>query len=195
MKQPRPDWREDSEDAVRRLLLGMGEDPGREGLVDTPARVTRSLEFLTEGYAGDPVATLREAVFESEADQMIVVKDLEFYSLCEHHLLPFYGRAHIAYLPDGNIVGLSKLGRVVDILARRLQVQERLTSQVAEAIDEAVAPKGVGVVMEAYHLCMLMRGVQKQGSQAVTSCMLGRFKRDARTRSEFLQLIKGEPHA
>ena len=165
MKQPQRDWHEDSEDAVRRLLLGVGEDPDRQGLAQTPARVVRSLDFLTEGYAGDPVATLREAVFNDEADQMIVVKDLEFYSLCEHHLLPFYGRAHVAYLPDGKIVGLSKIGRVLDILARRLQVQERLTSQVAEAVDEAVSPKGVGVVMEAYHLCMMMRGCRSRAAR------------------------------
>jgi GTP cyclohydrolase I len=178
---------------VRRLLMSIGENPLRDGLRETPERVARSLEFLTEGYRADPVQTLRGAMFASDADEMVVVRDIEFYSLCEHHLLPFHGRCHIGYLPEGNIVGLSKLGRVVDVFSRRLQVQERLTSQVAEAIDEALHPKGVAVVMEAYHLCMMMRGVQKQASEAVTSCMLGRFKQDPRTRAEFLQLIRGDP--
>jgi GTP cyclohydrolase I len=182
-------------DAVRQLLVGMGENPDRPGLRKTPGRVARSLEFLTEGYASDPVAVLREALYDSAVDEMVVVKDVEFYSLCEHHLLPFYGRAHIAYVPAGRIAGLSKFGRVVDVLSRRLQVQEDLTTQVAEAIQAALEPKGVGVVLEAYHLCMMMRGVQKQGSQALTSCMLGSFKRDARTRSAFLQLIKGGVNA
>src|ERR1700730_13162395 len=178
------------EDAVRRLLEAIGEDPSRAGLANTPGRVTRSLEFLTNGYKEDPEAILRAALFESDVDEMVVVKDMEFYSLCEHHLLPFYGRCHVAYLPGGHIVGLSKLGRVVDIFSRRLQVQERLTMQIAEAIEAAVRPKRVGVVMEAHHLCMMMRGVQKQGSLAATSCMLGTFKRDARTRAEFLTLIQ-----
>jgi GTP cyclohydrolase I len=176
---------------VREMLPELGENPDRPGLRDTPERVARSLQFLTEGYASDPVAVLRGAVFESDADEMVVVRDLEFYSLCEHHLLPMYGRCHLAYIPDGRIAGLSKLGRVVDIYSRRLQVQENLTTQIAAAIDQALQPKGVAVVMEAYHLCMMMRGVQKQTSQAVTSCMLGTFKQDARTRGEFLQLIRG----
>jgi GTP cyclohydrolase I len=175
-------------DLVRELLESLGEDPGREGLRDTPRRVSETLGFLTSGYGEDPVAMLRQALFEAEADAMVLVRDVEFYSLCEHHLVPFYGRAHIAYIPDRHIVGLSKLARVVDALSRRLQVQERLTTQVAEAIQEAVRPKGVGVVMEAHHLCMMMRGVQKQAGEAVTSCMLGRFRTDARTRAEFLQL-------
>ncbi|MEA2681908.1 MAG: cyclohydrolase [Chloroflexota bacterium] len=178
------------EDSVHQLLVELGEDPEREGIRDTPRRVARSLQFLTRGAAEDPVALLRTALFESDLDQMVVLKNVEFYSLCEHHLLPFYGRCHIAYLPDGRIAGLSKLGRVVDSFSRRLQVQERLTSQIAEAIQEAVKPKGVGVVMEAHHLCMMMRGVEKQTSLAVTSSMLGRFRQDARTRGEFLQLIK-----
>jgi GTP cyclohydrolase I len=177
------------ETLVARLLRDLGEDPDREGLRDTPRRVSETLEFLTSGYAVDPAETLRSALFEAEADAMVVVRDVEFYSLCEHHLVPFYGRAHIAYIPDRHIVGLSKLARVVDVLGRRLQVQERLTTEVAEAVQTAVRPKGVGVVMEARHLCMMMRGVQKQTSEAVTSCMLGRFRTDARTRAEFLQLI------
>ena len=183
---PRPEL----EDLVRDVLTGLGEDPTRDGLEGTPARVARSLRFLTRGYADDPVALLEGALFESDVDEMVVLKDVEFYSICEHHLLPFYGRCHIAYVPDGRIVGLSKLARVVDLFGRRLQVQERLTSQVAEAIATTVRPKGVGVVMEAHHLCMMMRGVEKQASLAVTSCMLGRFRQDARTRGEFLQLIK-----
>jgi GTP cyclohydrolase IA len=178
------------QDLVHQILVELGEDPEREGIRETPDRVASSLQFLTRGAQEDPIALLRGALFDSDVDQMVVLKDVEFYSLCEHHLLPFYGRCHIAYLPDGQIVGLSKLGRVIDAFSRRLQVQERLTSQVAEAIQEAVQPKGVGVVMEAHHLCMMMRGVEKQTSLAVTSCMLGRFKRDARTRGEFLQLIK-----
>ena len=187
---PAPGSEDNREDLVRRLLLSLGEDPGREGIADTPGRVARSLGFLTEGYTIDVPGLLADALFEAEADEMVVVKDLEFFSLCEHHMLPFYGRCHVGYLPDKRIVGLSKIGRVVDAYSRRLQVQERLTTQVAEAIQAAVEPKGVAVVMEARHLCMMMRGVQKQTSQAVTSCMLGRFKQDARTRGEFLQLIK-----
>ncbi|MFN2462354.1 MAG: GTP cyclohydrolase I FolE [Candidatus Dormibacteria bacterium] len=175
---------------VGEVLIALGEDPARPGLAETPQRVARALEFLTSGGGEDPVELLRGALFESNADEMVVVRDLEFYSLCEHHLLPFFGRCHIAYVPDGRIVGLSKLGRVVDAFSRRLQVQEQLTSQVAAAIQEAVSPKGVGVVMEARHLCMMMRGVEKQAAEAVTSCMLGRFRQDPRTRAEFLELIK-----
>src|ERR1700736_2681627 len=181
---------ETPQDAVRRLLEALGEDAERAGLVGTPGRVARLLEFLTNGYKEDPEAILRAALFESDVDEMVVVKDMEFYSLCEHHLLPFYGRCHVAYVPNGQIVGLSKLGRVVDAFSRRLQVQERLTAEIAGAVEAAVRPKGVGVVMEAHHLCMMMRGVQKQGSLAATSCMLGTFKRDARTRAEFLTLIQ-----
>jgi GTP cyclohydrolase I len=154
--------------------------------------VSKSLGFLTEGYRSDPVEVLKEALFATEADEMVVVKGVEFYALCEHHLLPFFGHCHVAYLPDKKIVGLSKLARVVDLFSRRLQVQERLTMQIAGAIQEAVEPKGVAVVMEAHHLCMMMRGVQKQTSVAVTSCMLGKFKQDVRTRAEFLQLIRKE---
>jgi GTP cyclohydrolase I len=194
MSEPERNWEDSAEATVRQLLRELGEDPDHGDLVDTPARVARSLEFLTEGYAADPVEILRRGLIEADVDEMVVVKDVEFYSMCRHHILPFYGRCHIAYVPKGKIVGLSKLGRVVDAFSRRLQVQEQLTKQIAGAIEEAVEPKGVAVVMEAYHLCMMMRGVQKQSSQAVTSCMLGIFRKDPRTRAEFLQLIKGESH-
>ena len=180
------------QEIVLGLLREVGEDPAREGLSETPARVARSLRFLTSGYGEDPDSLLRGALFSSDVDEMVVLKNVEFYSLCEHHLLPFYGQCHIAYIPDGQIVGLSKLGRVVDAFSRRLQVQERLTAEIAEAVREAVRPKGVGVVMEAHHLCMMMRGVEKQTSRAVTSNMLGRFRQDARTRGEFLELIRGD---
>jgi GTP cyclohydrolase I len=190
-----PEAREDAarspEELVRELLLHIGEDPDREGLQRTPERVGRALEFLSQGYALDARAVLRSALFEAEADEMVIVKDVEFYSLCEHHLLPFHGRCHVAYLPDRKIVGLSKIARVIDVFSHRLQVQERLTTQIAEAIEDTVQPKGVGVVMEAKHLCMMMRGVEKQTSEAVTSCMLGLFKTDPRTRGEFLELVTG----
>jgi GTP cyclohydrolase IA len=174
---------------VATLLRRLGEDPAREGLARTPERVARSLAFLTGGYAQDVDAVLNGAVFEETYSEMVVVGDIEFYSLCEHHLLPFYGRAHVAYVPAGRVVGLSKLPRLVDVFARRLQVQERLTTEVAVALDRAIAPQGVGVVVEAAHLCMMMRGVQKQGSRTVTSSMRGVFLGDARTRAEFLDLI------
>ena len=177
------------EDLIRELLGKIGEDPEREGLRKTPQRVAESWAELTRGYSMDLTAILNGAVFEEECDEMVVVKDIELYSLCEHHLLPFIGKAHVAYLPDKKIVGLSKVPRIVDMFCRRLQVQERLTVQIANAIREAIEPKGVGVVLQASHLCMMMRGVQKQNSQAVTSCMLGRFKSDPRTRSEFLNLV------
>lgn len=178
---------------VREMLDLIGEDPSRDGLLNTPARVARSLAFLTAGYNVDPRAVVGDAMFEAEYDEMVVVRDVEVYSLCEHHLLPFYGRVHIAYLPSDKIVGLSKLARLAEVYARRLQVQERLTTEIAMAINDILEPKGVGVVMEAKHLCMMMRGVQKQESLAVTSCMLGRFRTDARTRGEFLSLInRGE---
>jgi len=176
-------------ETVRSLLTQLGEDTEREGLRKTPERVARSLAYLTEGYGLDPRAIVGDAIYEAEHDEMVVVRDVEVYSLCEHHLLPFYGRCHIAYLPKGKIVGLSKLARLVDAYARRLQVQERLTTEIANAIHDVLRPKGVGVVIEARHLCMMMRGVGKQNSLAVTSCMLGGFRADARTRSEFLSLI------
>jgi GTP cyclohydrolase IA len=175
---------------VRSMLVGLGEDPTREGLVRTPARVAKSLAYLTAGCSRSPRELVNGAVFEHDADEMIVVRDIELYSLCEHHLLPFFGKAHVAYLPKGKIIGLSKLPRIVDCFARRLQVQERLTMQIAKAVMEILEPHGVGVVVEARHLCMMMRGVEKQNSDAVTSCMLGRFRKDPRTRQEFLDLVK-----
>jgi GTP cyclohydrolase I len=176
-------------DHIRALLSALGEDPDRAGLRDTPARVERSLRFLTTGYGQDPQQVIGGGLFEAECDEMVVVKDIELYSLCEHHLLPFYGKAHVAYIPGHHIVGLSKVARLVDVFARRLQVQERMTTQIAEALVEVLKPKGVGVVIEAYHLCMMMRGAQKQNSLTVTSCVRGVFKRDQRTRAEFLRLI------
>ena len=178
------------QDVIRRLLEGLGEDPSREGLLDTPKRVEKSLRFLTSGYAADVDSVLNNALFSVDYNEMVIVKDIDFYSLCEHHLLPFFGRCHIAYLPQGRVLGLSKIPRLVDIFARRLQIQERLTSQIADTLWEKVQPLGVAVVMEAAHLCMSMRGVEKQNSIAVTSSMLGVFRDDARTRMEFLELIK-----
>ncbi len=174
---------------VEGILEAVGEDPKREGLLRTPYRVAKSLRYLTDGYRADPTAVLNGAVFESDTDEMVVVRDIELYSMCEHHMLPFFGRAHVAYLPSGKIVGLSKLARVVDVFARRLQVQERLTTQIANAIQDALEPLGVGVLIEAQHLCMMMRGVTKQNSSTVTSCMLGRFRSDEKTRNEFLQIV------
>jgi GTP cyclohydrolase I len=181
---------------VEELLVNLGEDPGREGLLRTPERVARSLEFLTSGYGRDVSEVLNGAVFEERYSEMVLVSDIELYSLCEHHLLPFFGRVHIGYVPDGRVVGLSKLPRLVDVFARRLQVQERLTTQIAEALDDVLAPQGVGVVVEASHLCMMMRGVQTQNSRTVTSSMRGVFLTDPRTRGEFLDLIaRGAPAA
>jgi GTP cyclohydrolase I len=184
------DRREPIEDSVRNLLAHIGEDPDREGLQKTPDRVARSYEFLTHGYRKSLEEVLGDAVFHETCDEMVVVKDVEVYSLCEHHLLPFIGRAHVAYIPDGRIIGLSKIPRIVELYARRLQVQERLTTQVATALQEALRPLGVGVVVEAQHLCMMMRGVEKQNSRAVTSCMLGAFQRSDKTRAEFLRLLR-----
>ncbi len=178
------------EPAVRELLAGLGEDPAREGLLRTPHRVARSLRFLTQGYHVDPEKLLNAAVFSEPTDEMVVVKDIELYSLCEHHMVPFFGRAHVGYLPRGKIIGLSKIPRLVDMYARRLQVQERLTTQIAKGLETLLQPRGVGVVIEASHLCMMMRGVGKQNSRAVTSCMLGTFRSDARTRTEFLEFIR-----
>ena len=175
---------------VARLLEELGEDTTREGLVDTPRRVADSLRFLTEGYDLDPAEIVGDAVFNEDYDDLVVVRDVNFFSLCEHHLLPFFGRAHIAYLPRGRVVGLSKVPRIVDAFAHRLQLQERLTRQIAQALHEVLEPDGVAVVIEARHLCMEMRGVEKQGSETLTSCMLGTFRDDPRTRAEFLDLIR-----
>src|SRR5688500_8565970 len=177
-------------DSIRHLLAGLGEDPAREGLVDTPQRFERSMRFLTSGYSTDVDAMLNNALFTVDYNEMVIVKDIDFYSLCEHHLLPFFGKCHVAYIPNGKVVGLSKIPRLVDIFARRLQVQERLTNQIANTLLDKIDPLGVAVVTEATHLCMAMRGVEKQNSVAVTSAMLGAFRNDARTRAEFLNLIK-----
>jgi GTP cyclohydrolase IA len=174
---------------VERLLREIGEDPARPGLVDTPDRVARSLRHLTDGYAMDAADAIGDALFEQDYDEIVVVKDIPFYSLCEHHLLPFFGVAHVAYAPQGRVVGLSKIPRLVDVYAHRLQLQERMTRQVAEGLESVARPGGVAVVAEARHLCMEMRGVEK-ASQTVTSCMLGCFREDARTRAEFLELIR-----
>jgi GTP cyclohydrolase IA len=174
----------------RELLQGIGEDVDREGLLRTPDRAARALEFLTQGYRQNLDQILNGAVFESRASEIILVKDIELYSLCEHHLLPFIGRAHVAYLPNGKVIGLSKVARIVDVFARRLQIQENLTTQIAESLMRCLEPSGVAVVVEAKHLCMMMRGVEKQNSVMKTSCLLGTFKEDARTRSEFLSLLK-----
>jgi GTP cyclohydrolase IA len=174
---------------VARLLEELGEDVTREGLVDSPRRVAESLRFLTEGYGLDPATIVGDALFNEDYDDMVLVRDVNFFSLCEHHLLPFFGRAQVAYLPKGKVVGLSKVPRIVDAFAHRLQLQERLTRQVAEALNEVLEPNGVAVVIQARHLCMEMRGVEKHETETVTSCMLGTFRDDTRTRSEFLNLI------
>src|SRR5919109_5050101 len=178
------------QDIIRQLLAELGEDPTREGLLDTPDRVERSLRFLTSGYFADVDTVLNDALFTVDYNEMVIVKDIDFYSLCEHHLLPFFGKCHVAYIPQGRVLGLSKIPRLVEIFARRLQIQERLTNQIAETIREKIRPLGVAIVMEASHLCMSMRGVEKQNSVAVTSAMLGVFQHDARTRMEFLDLIR-----
>jgi GTP cyclohydrolase I len=172
------------------LLRRMGEDPTRDGLLRTPERMEKSVAFLTQGYNQKIEDVLHNALFDVNYDEMVIVKDIEFYSQCEHHLIPFFGKAHIAYVPQGKVIGLSKIPRIVDVFSRRLQVQERLTQQIAEAIDDAIKPQGVGVVLEASHLCMMMRGVQKQHSSTVTSAMLGVFKTQMQTRNEFLTLIR-----
>jgi GTP cyclohydrolase I len=178
------------QEIIRKLLAELGEDPMREGLLNTPMRIEKSLRFLTSGYQTDVDALLNNALFTVDYNEMVIVKDIDFYSLCEHHLLPFFGKCHVAYIPNGRVIGLSKVPRIVDVFARRLQVQERLTNQIAATIEEKIEPLGVAVVTEAAHLCMSMRGVEKQNSVAVTSAMLGAFRNDARTRSEFLELIK-----
>ena len=177
------------ESLVRDLLIAVGEDPSRPGLERTPKRVEASYRFLTRGYKQDIAQVMNGAVFQENYDEMVLVKDIDFFSLCEHHLLPFYGKAHVAYLPDGKIVGLSKIPRIVDVFARRLQVQERLTSQIAECLMNYLKPKGAGVIIEANHLCMMMRGVEKKDSFCMTSSMMGTFRSDPRSRTEFLSLI------
>jgi GTP cyclohydrolase I len=180
-----------TQELYRELLVRIGEDPTRDGLADTPERMERSMAFLTRGYALDVKTVLHDALFNVDYDEMVIVKDVEFYSMCEHHLLPFFGKAHIAYVPNGKVIGLSKIPRVVDVFARRLQVQERLTTQIADAITEAIDPQGVAVILEAQHLCMMMRGVEKQHSETVTSAMRGVFKTQLQTRNEFLSLVRG----
>jgi len=178
------------QDLIRKLLADMGEDPTREGLLETPKRVEKAYRFLTSGYDADIDEVLNNALFTVDYSEMVIVKDVDFYSLCEHHLLPFFGKCHVAYIPSTRVIGLSKIPRLIDVFARRLQVQERLTNQIAETIQQKISPLGVAVVMEATHLCMSMRGVEKQNSFAVTSAMLGAFRSSARTRMEFLELIK-----
>jgi GTP cyclohydrolase I len=177
------------EGLIGELLTDLGEDPGREGLVQTPHRVARAFEFLTSGYKRDIQDVLNGAVFKEKYSEMVIVKDIDLFSMCEHHMLPFFGRAHVAYVPNGKILGLSKIPRIVEVFSRRLQVQERLTQQIAETLFEALNPDGVGVVIEARHMCMMMRGVEKQNSVATTSAMLGTFRDDVKTRQEFLTLI------
>jgi GTP cyclohydrolase IA len=175
---------------VRRQMELVGEDPRRQGLLRTPDRVAESMAFLTEGYGTDPMDVLNDALFDAVSDEMVIVKDIDFYSLCEHHMLPFFGKCHIAYLPRKKVIGLSKLPRLVDVYARRLQIQERMTFEIANTVKKLINAQGVGVVIEAQHLCMMMRGVEKQNSYAITSAMLGGFRDDPRTRAEFLELIR-----
>jgi GTP cyclohydrolase I len=177
------------EKLIRQLLQELGEDPNREGLEDTPKRVSQALQFLTKGYRTSVDEVLNEALFAVKYDEMVIVRDIELYSLCEHHLLPFFGRCHVGYLPADRVIGLSKIPRIVDVFARRLQVQERLTQQIAETIRDSIQPRGVAVVIEARHLCMMMRGVEKQNTKMITSAMIGAFRKDPRSRSEFLSLL------
>jgi GTP cyclohydrolase I len=182
------------QDGIEPLITGLldeiGEDTGRDGLQRTPKRVAKAMRFFTQGYAQDPVEILNDALFDVSYNEMVIVKDIDFYSLCEHHLLPFFGRVHVAYIPNGKVVGLSKIPRLVEMFARRLQVQERLTTQVAETLEQVLQPKGVAVVVESIHLCMMMRGVQSQNASAITSSIRGEFERDSKTRSEFMNLIR-----
>ncbi len=180
------------ENLISKMLESIGEDPTREGLLETPRRVARSMEFLTSGYTQDIETVLNGAIFREPYSEMVIVKDIDFFSMCEHHMLPFYGKAHVAYIPNGKIVGLSKIPRIVEVFSRRLQVQERMTQQIAETLFSALSPEGVGVVVEARHMCMMMRGVEKQNSVATTSSMLGTFREDVKTRQEFLNLIGRE---
>ncbi len=180
------------EELVREMIVRLGEDPRREGLVRTPDRVHRTYDYLMKGYKEDPDALLKDALFTVSYDEMVIVKDVEMFSLCEHHMLPFFGKVHVAYIPNGKVIGLSKIPRLIEIFSRRLQIQERLTTQIAETIQKAIEPQGVGVVIEARHLCMMMRGVEKQHSAAVTSSMLGCFREEQETRTEFLSLIRNK---
>ena len=189
-KEPSEAQRGEMERLIGQLLENIGEDPQREGLLRTPHRVAKAYEFLTKGYREDIKTVLNDAIFNEKYSEMVIVKDIDFFSMCEHHMLPFFGRAHVAYIPNGKIVGLSKIPRIVEVFARRLQVQERLTQQIAETLYEALNPEGVGVVVEARHMCMMMRGVEKQNSLATTSAMLGVFREDVKTRGEFLHLIE-----
>jgi len=182
------------EELIREMLIRLGEDPEREGLLRTPTRVKKAFEFLTRGYNEDPEALLKNALFTVTYDEMVIVKDVEMFSLCEHHMLPFFGKVHVAYIPNGKVIGLSKIPRLIEIFSRRLQIQERLTTQIAETIQKVIQPQGVGVVIEARHLCMMMRGVEKQHSAAVTSSMLGCFRDEQETRTEFLSLIRQRPN-
>jgi GTP cyclohydrolase I len=179
-----------TQELYRELLVRLGEDPTRDGLLDTPERMEKAMAFLTRGYTQDVKTVLHNALFDVDYDEMVIVKDVEFFSMCEHHLLPFFGKAHVAYIPNGKVIGLSKIPRLVDVFARRLQVQERLTTEIADAIVEAIEPQGVAVIMEAQHLCMMMRGVEKQHSATVTSAMRGVFKTQLQTRNEFLSLVR-----
>ncbi|MGD0902130.1 MAG: GTP cyclohydrolase I FolE [Terracidiphilus sp.] len=178
-----------TQEMLREILSRFGEDPGRDGLLETPRRVEKSMAFLTKGYREDPATILRGALFDEDYDEMVIVKDIEIFSLCEHHMLPFFGKVHVAYIPNGKVIGLSKIPRLVEVFARRLQIQERLTRQIADAIHDAIEPQGVGVVVEARHLCMMMRGIEKQHSSTVTSAMVGCF-RQKETRLEFLSLVR-----
>jgi len=182
------------EDLVKEMIVRLGEDPTREGLASTPERVRKAMQFLTKGYTEDADAMLKGALFTVSYDEMVIVKDIEMFSLCEHHMLPFFGKVHVAYIPNGRVIGLSKIPRLIEIFSRRLQIQERLTTQIAETIQRVIEPQGVGVVIEARHLCMMMRGVEKQHSAAVTSSMLGSFRCNEETRSEFLSLIRQRPN-
>ena len=182
------------EELMREILVRLGEDPNREGLLNTPSRVHNAFKFLSKGYNEDPEALLKNALFTVSYDEMVIVKDVEMFSLCEHHMLPFFGKVHVAYIPNGKVIGLSKIPRLIETFSRRLQIQERLTTQIAETIQKVIQPQGVGVVIEARHLCMMMRGVEKQHSAAVTSSMLGCFRDEQETRQEFLSLIRQRPN-
>jgi GTP cyclohydrolase I len=191
MARPAPKPGDPIEELVESLLVELGEDPDRQGLKATPDRVARALRELTNGYGVKPEEVVAGAIFDQDYDEMVVIKDIDFYSLCEHHMLPFFGKVHVGYLPKGKVVGLSKIPRLVEVFSHRLQIQEQLTREIAEALSATLAPKGVGVVVEARHLCMEMRGVETPGGHMMTSCMLGTFRRDPRTRAEFLNLVRG----